>query len=88
MKTFTERDFITYPRQFKAYKWYKPILAGLLLLLFIPFREHLYILFLQKSFLGGREICNLDSQILHIILEQGKAILGFLIFMEIFLTVL
>jgi hypothetical protein len=39
MKTFTERDFITYPRQFKAYKWYKPILAGLLLLLFIIYAD-------------------------------------------------
>ncbi len=30
MKTFTERDYITYPRRFKAYKWYKPLLVGLL----------------------------------------------------------
>ena len=35
MKTFTERDYITYPRQFKAYKWFKPILVGLLFLLFL-----------------------------------------------------
>ena len=35
MKTFTERDFITYPRRFKAYKWYKPILTGLLLFVFL-----------------------------------------------------
>ena len=35
MKTFTERDFITYPRQFRAYRWYKPILTGLLFLVFL-----------------------------------------------------
>ena len=41
MKTFTERDFITYPRQFKAYKWYKPILAGLLFIVFLFFTNML-----------------------------------------------
>ena len=35
IKNMTEHDFITYPRQFKAYKWYKPILVGLLFSLFL-----------------------------------------------------
>ena len=30
MRTFTERDYITYPRRFKTYRWYKPILIALL----------------------------------------------------------
>ena len=35
MKTFTERDYITYPRRFKAYRWYKPLLVGLLFIVFL-----------------------------------------------------
>ena len=34
MKTISERDFTTYPRQFKAYRWFKPLLTGLLFVLF------------------------------------------------------
>lgn len=34
MKTIEKHDFITYPRQFSAYKWYKPLLVGALHLLF------------------------------------------------------
>ena len=34
MKTIEKRDFITYPRQFSAYKWYKPLFVGALYLLF------------------------------------------------------
>ena len=35
MKTFTERDYITYPRRFKAYRWNKPLLVGLLFIVFL-----------------------------------------------------
>ena len=35
MKTFTERDYITYPRRFKAYRWYKPLLVGMLFIVFL-----------------------------------------------------
>ncbi len=35
MKIFTERDHITYPRRFKAYRWYKPLLVGLLFIVFL-----------------------------------------------------
>ena len=35
MRTFTERDYITYPRKFKAYRWYKPVLVALLFGLFL-----------------------------------------------------
>ena len=35
MKAFKERDFITYPRQFTAYKWFKPLLVGALFLVFL-----------------------------------------------------
>lgn len=34
MRTLRERDFTTYPRQFKAYRWFKPLLTGLLFVLF------------------------------------------------------
>ena len=34
MKNFGERDFTTYPRRFLAYRWYKPLLTGLLFILF------------------------------------------------------
>lgn len=34
MNSIRERSFITYPRQFNAYRWYKPFLTGLLFLLF------------------------------------------------------
>ena len=34
MMTIRERDFTTYPRQFKAYRWFKPLLTGLLFVLF------------------------------------------------------
>ncbi|MBE6128746.1 MAG: CPBP family intramembrane metalloprotease [Erysipelotrichaceae bacterium] len=34
MNTVAERDFTTYPRNFKAYRWFKPILAGLLFVVF------------------------------------------------------
>ncbi|MBO7698521.1 MAG: CPBP family intramembrane metalloprotease [Erysipelotrichaceae bacterium] len=35
MKTFTERDYITYPRNFKAYRWYKPLLVGFFFIIFL-----------------------------------------------------
>lgn len=34
MKDFREREFATYPRRFIAYRWYKPILVGLLAAVF------------------------------------------------------
>ena len=34
MKAIIERDFTTYPRQFKSYRWFKPLLTGLLFALF------------------------------------------------------
>ena len=34
MKNANEHDFPTYPRQFKAYRWYKPLLVGLLYFVF------------------------------------------------------
>ena len=34
MNTVTEHDFTTYPRNFKAYRWFKPILVGLLFFVF------------------------------------------------------
>ena len=34
MRTISKRDFTTYPRQFKAYRWFKPLLTGLLFALF------------------------------------------------------
>ena len=34
MKTFNERDFATYPRNYKAYRWYKPLLVGVLYAVF------------------------------------------------------
>ena len=34
MRTVTEHEYTTYPRRFDAYKWYKPILVGLLFLAF------------------------------------------------------
>ena len=34
MKNFGERDFTTYPRRFLSYRWYKPLLTGLLFILF------------------------------------------------------
>ena len=35
MRTFTERDYITYPRRFKAYRWYKPLLVAVLFAVFL-----------------------------------------------------
>ena len=35
MRTVAEHDFATYPRRFDAYKWYKPLLVGLLYFIFI-----------------------------------------------------
>ena len=34
MKDFRVREFATYPRRFIAYRWYKPILVGLLAAVF------------------------------------------------------
>ena len=34
MRTFAEHEYTTYPRRFNAYRWYKPLLVGLLMLLF------------------------------------------------------
>ena len=34
MKTARVREFTTYPRQFKAYRWFKPILVGLVFVAF------------------------------------------------------
>lgn len=34
MNTVSEREFTTYPRQFKAYRWFRPILVGLLFIVF------------------------------------------------------
>lgn len=34
MNTVNERDFTTYPRQFKAYRWFKPLLSGILSIIF------------------------------------------------------
>ena len=34
MKTIRERDFTIYPRQFKTYKWFKPLLIGVLFIVF------------------------------------------------------
>ena len=34
MKNFGDRDFTTYPRRFLSYRWYKPLLTGLLFILF------------------------------------------------------
>ena len=34
MKKIDDRDFTTYPRRFLAYRWYKPLLTGLLFILF------------------------------------------------------
>ena len=30
MNAFTEHEYTTYPRRFNGYKWYKPLLVGLL----------------------------------------------------------
>ena len=30
MRTLTERDYSTYPRRFEGYKWYKPLLVGII----------------------------------------------------------
>ncbi len=32
LMNISDREYTTYPRQFKAYRWYKPILIGLLTL--------------------------------------------------------
>ena len=34
MKAVTEHEYTTYPRRFDAYRWYKPVLVGLLMVLF------------------------------------------------------
>lgn len=34
MKMINDHDFATYPRQFKTYRWYKPLLVGLLFIVF------------------------------------------------------
>jgi hypothetical protein len=52
MKPFTERDFITYPRQFKAYRWYKPILTGLLFLVFL-FITNMAVEYITKTVFGA-----------------------------------
>ena len=45
MKAIIERDFTTYPRQFKAYRWFKPLLTGLLfVLLYFLFVSLLYLI--------------------------------------------
>lgn len=35
MSTLKEHEYTTYPRKFTAYKWYKPVLVGLLTLVFM-----------------------------------------------------
>ena len=47
MKTVYERDYTTYPRQFKTYRWYKPLLVGLLFVVF-------YLLFASLVYLITR----------------------------------
>ena len=37
MKTIREHDYATYPRRFDAYRWYKPLLVGLLFVVFYLF---------------------------------------------------
>ncbi len=35
MRTISEHGYITYPRRFDAYRWYKPIIVGLLFFVFV-----------------------------------------------------
>ena len=44
MRNLSEREFTTYPRKFNAYRWFKPILVGLLFIVF-------YFLFASLVFL-------------------------------------
>ena len=45
MKKVRERDFTTYPRQFKTYRWFKPILVGILFgVFFLLFASFVYLM--------------------------------------------
>ena len=50
MKDFREREFATYPRRFIAYRWYKPILVGLLAAVFyLLFAAIVYLITAQTT---------------------------------------
>ena len=51
MKTLTEHDYITHPRNYKAYRWYKPLLVFLLFVIFL-FVFNMTVEYITKTVFG------------------------------------
>ena len=61
MKTVYERDYTTYPRQFKTYRWYKPLLVGLLFVVFYLLFASLVYLITRLAFNTTVTVTGYDS---------------------------
>lgn len=52
MKTGTEHEYTTYPRRFDGYRWYKPLLVGILFVIFTLILNFLGIDLITKALFG------------------------------------
>lgn len=53
MRTLTERDYATYPRRFDGYKWYKPLLVGLIYSVLVVIFSMFVIDLITKALFGA-----------------------------------